>query len=99
MIVLRYAQRHQIGYGWCGCPRPDLRHDSGCLWGLDQPRPLQHRQDQGPHLDLLRPRPDCCVICGELLDRGARGANDNRCTRCYEALFTTRRRQALREAG
>lgn len=36
----------RAGAGGCGCQRPDLRHDTGCLWGLDR------RPGRGPRLTL-----------------------------------------------
>lgn len=88
--------RQPVGFGWCGCERPD-RHEPGCLRGLDRRRRpgtipsvearlarIERQLDQ--LLGLLQPRPGACVFCQGPLDRTAIDANDTRCTRCVRGL-------------
>jgi hypothetical protein len=85
-------RKHVAGYGLCGCEDP-RRHEPGCLWGLDLRPRLVRIQTRPRALDA--PRPGCCCICGQLLDREALRAGDDRCSACYRVIFTRRRSEVL----
>lgn len=93
---------------WTGCPLgcgPD-GHEPGCWVGKELPGPWRlyidpegglhwSRKRRRRSRDLLTPRAGCCAICGERLDDQARRVGDNRCTRCYRAIFAEHRRRTF----
>jgi hypothetical protein len=85
------------GWGGCGCERPD-RHQPGCLWQLDR-RGKRIKVGKRRGAALYVPRPGCCIICGRPLDPGALRDRDDRCTRCYRALFQRRAADILGGGG